>query len=492
MSAAPMTSEVDILIVGGGPVGMTGALLLAKHGLSVVVAEREAGIYPLPRAAHIDHEAMRIFQTAGVADDVLATTRKAGRYDFLNAAGDVLMRIETGIGDTLSGWPASNMIHQPSIEGILNDAVAASPNAEARRLWALVNFAATDEGVTAHFDTPEGRQEINAKYLLGCDGANSTTRNLANIENDDLDFNESWLVIDTIVKDGSRLPDCNLQICDPVRPTTCVLMGNGRHRWEFMLLPEDTAEHMQKPETIETLMAPWKVGGAVEIERTAVYQFAAALAKNWRQGRVLLAGDAAHLMPPFAGQGLCSGLRDVDNLAWKLAMIIQHDADEVLLDSYQPEREPHVRAVIDLAIMMGQMVCVSDPEAAAVRDADLMAQREQNGDAHGAMTFPPLLAGTILEGSAQAGVLFPQVGRLDDIMGPGAWLIAKGDLSGGLPIQYISLDDERLKAAQDDIEDWLDAHQAEAVLVRGDKYIFGTGEGEQLATAFGHALGLAH
>ena len=126
-----------------------------------------------------------------------------------------------------------------------------------------------------------------------------------------------------------------------------------------------------------------------------------------------------------------------------------------------------------------------------MRDADLMAQREQNGDAHGAMTFPPLLAGTILEGSAQAGMLFPQVGRLDDIMGPGAWLIAKGDLSGGLPIQYISLDDERLKAAQDDIEGWLDAHQAEAVLVRGDKYIFGTGEGEQLA-AFGHALGLAH
>ncbi|MEC7233499.1 MAG: FAD-dependent monooxygenase, partial [Pseudomonadota bacterium] len=228
------------------------------------------------------------------------------------------------------------------------------------------------------------------------------------------------------------------------------------------------------------------------IERTAVYQFAAALSKNWRQGRVLLAGDAAHLMPPFAGQGLCSGLRDVDNLAWKLAMIIQHDADETLLDSYQPEREPHARAVIDLAIMMGQMVCVSDPEAAAARDADMMAQREQNGDAHGAMTFPPLLAGTIMDGSAQAGMLFPQVGRLDDIMGPGAWLIAKGDLSGGLPIQYISLDDERLKAAQDDIEGWLDAHQAEAVLVRGDKYIFGTGEGEQLATAFGHALGLAH
>lgn len=492
MSVASTISEVDVLIIGGGPVGVTGALLLAKHGLSVVVAEREAGIYPLPRAAHIDHEAMRIFQAAGVADDVLATTREAGCYDFLNAAGDVLMRIETGQGDTASGWPASNMIHQPSIERLLDEAVAANPHTEIRRLWALVDLSADEEAVTAHFDTSEGHQTIRAKYLLGCDGANSTTRQLANIENDDLDFNESWLVIDTIVKDPSRLPDCNLQICDPARPTTCVLMGNGRHRWEFMLLPGDTAEHMQKPETIEALMAPWRVDGAVEIERMAVYQFAAALAKNWRQDRILLAGDAAHLMPPFAGQGLCSGLRDVDNLAWKLALIIQHGADAALLDSYQLEREPHVRAVIDLAIMMGQMVCVSDPEAAAARDADLMAQREQNGDASGAMAFPPLLAGTILEGSAQAGMLFPQVDRLDDIIGPGACLIAKADLSGALPIHYMALDDERLKTARDDIEDWLDAHQATAVLVRGDKYVFGTGESAALAAAFGSALGLEH
>ena len=174
------------MIIGGGPVGVTGALLLAKHGLSVVVAEREAGIYPLPRAAHIDHEAMRIFQAAGVADDVLATTREAGRYDFLNAAGDVLMRIETGQGDTASGWPASNMIHQPSIERLLDEAVAANPHTEIRRLWALVDLSADEEAVTAHFDTPEGHQTIRAKYLLGCDGANSTTRQLANIENDDL------------------------------------------------------------------------------------------------------------------------------------------------------------------------------------------------------------------------------------------------------------------------------------------------------------------
>ena len=137
---------------------------------------------------------------------------------------------------------------------------------------------------------------------------------------------------------------------------------------------------------------------------------------------------------------------------------------------------------------MGQTVCVSDPEAAAVRDADLMAQREQNGDAHGAMTFPPLLAGTILEGSAQAGMLFLQVGRLDDIMGLALGLSLRGICQAGCRFN-ISLDDEKLL---DDIEGWLDAHQAEAVLVRGDKYIFGTGEGEQLAIAFGHALGLAH
>jgi 3-(3-hydroxy-phenyl)propionate hydroxylase len=204
-----------------------------------------------------------------------------------------------------------------------------------------------------------------------------------------------------------------------------------------------------------------------------------------------LAGDAAHLMPPFAGQGLCSGLRDVDNLAWKLAMIVQHGADEALLDSYQSEREPHVRAVIDLAIMMGQMVCVSDPEAAAARDADLMAQRKQNGDASGAMAFPPLLAGTILEGSPQAGMLFPQVERLDDVLGRAAYLISKTDVSGALPIDYLTLEDARLKPVRSVIETWLDVHQVEAVLVRGDRYIFGTGEGAPLAAAFGRAVGVA-
>jgi 3-(3-hydroxy-phenyl)propionate hydroxylase len=483
--------QVDVLIVGGGPVGVTGAILLVKQGLKVLVAEREPGIYPLPRAAHIDHEAMRIFQAAGIADALLATTREAKRYDFLNAAGDVLMRLETGAGDTLSGWPASNMIHQPSLEQLLNDAIAASPTADFRRLWGLVDFAVDDAGVTAHFETPEGRQEIQTKYLLGCDGANSTVRSLADIQQDDLVFNESWLVIDTIVKQETALPDCNLQICDPARPTTCVMMGNGRHRWEFMLLPGETPEAMQKPETIQTLMAPWEVEGAVEVERTAVYRFGATLAKNWRQGRVLLAGDAAHLMPPFAGQGLCSGLRDVDNLAWKLAMIVQHGADEALLDSYQSEREPHVRAVIDLAIMMGQMVCVSDPEAAAARDADLMAQRKQNGDASGAMAFPPLLAGTILEGSPQAGMLFPQVERLDDVLGRAAYLISKTDVSGALPIDYLTLEDARLKPVRSVIETWLDVHQVEAVLVRGDRYIFGTGEGAPLAAAFGRAVGVA-
>ncbi|MBT5518303.1 MAG: hypothetical protein HOK33_05115, partial [Rhodobiaceae bacterium] len=238
--------QVDVLIVGGGPVGVTGAILLAKQGLKVLVAEREPGIYPLPRAAHIDHEAMRIFQAAGIADALLATTREAKRYDFLNAAGDVLMRLETGAGDTLSGWPASNMIHQPSLEQLLNDAIAASPTADFRRLWELVDFAVDDAGVTAHFETPEGRQEIQTKYLLGCDGANSTVRSLADIQQDDLGFNESWLVIDTIVKQESALPDCNLQMCDPARPTTCAMMGNGRHRWEFMLLPGETPEAMQK------------------------------------------------------------------------------------------------------------------------------------------------------------------------------------------------------------------------------------------------------
>lgn len=483
-----IASETDVLIIGGGPVGIVGALLLARAGLRVRVAEKEADIYPLPRAAHIDHEAMRVLQAAGVGDEVLATTREAARYDFVNKSGDVLMRFETGQGQTLSGWPASNMIHQPSIERILRDALDRMPNAGLHTQWTFTGFTQDAAGVTAAFTTPHGNRSIRARYVLACDGANSPSRHAANIAMHDLGFDESWLVVDTIIKDASPLPDCNLQLCDPLRPTTCVQMGQGRHRWEFMLMPGDTPDTIQHPDKIAELMAPWEVDGAVDIERMAVYRFGAKLAQHWRQGRILFAGDAAHLMPPFAGQGLCSGLRDVANLAWKLALVLQQSVDDALLDSYQREREPHVQAVIDLGITLGQVVCMTDPEAAAMRDAQLISQRRKNGDAAGALALPPLGNGVFRTDDAQAGNLMPQFERSDEVFGPGPCLICETPPPPDLPINYLALNDPQLEHSAAALKRWLAEQKAEAVLVRGDKYIFGVGEARDLSAAFAQAI----
>ena len=270
-------------------------------------------------------------------------------------------------------------------------------------------------------------------------------------------------MIDTIVLDQSRLPEANLQICDPARPTTCILMGEGRHRWEFMLMPGETAEAISSRESIERLLDSWNVKGAVTLERHAVYTFKARIAAEWRKGRVLLAGDAAHQTPPFAGQGMCSGLRDAANLAWKLAAVL-NGAPASLLDSYQTERGPNLRATIDMAIMMGRTVCITDADAAAARDAQMLAARSAGRSPDGNMAFPPISAGAILAGTPLAGSYFPQPlaagKRLDDVLGPGHWLLRRDELEQADLAPFAS-----------QLKHWFDAANAEAVLVRPDRHI---------------------
>lgn len=469
-----MPFDCDVLIAGGGPTGVTLAVLLAQRGVSVIVAEKEADIYPLPRAAHLDHEVMRILQEAGVADAVAATSRTSALYDFRTAAGDILLRFEGMDRIGPGGWPGGNMIHQPSVEAALRRRLAQYPNAALHSRWELVGFVDDGAGITARIAAPEGEQTVRARYLVGADGARSPVREACAIDFEDLGFEEPWLVVDTIVEDFSRLPDRNLQICDPARPTTCVLMGEGRHRWEFMILPGEDPEAVASEDSIERLLEPWDVRGAVRFERKAVYTFRARIARQWRKGRVLLAGDAAHQTPPFAGQGMCSGLRDAANLAWKLSAVVGGNAPDALLDSYQPEREPNLRATIEMAIMMGRTVCITDPAAAAARDAQMLAARAAGQSPDGNLSYPPIATGAILAGSPGAGSYFPQPvagpGRLDDVLGPGHWLLSRADLSR-----------PELAPFAAHLAGWLDRHRAEAVLVRPDRYVYGTGPAELLA-----------
>ncbi len=487
-----MDTRFDVIVVGAGPTGAVLAALLGQAGVRTLLTDKSPTIYPLPRAAHIDHETVRVFQKAGVADQVMSASRPAEQYDFLTADRQVLLRFLTK--GSPSGWPAANMIHQPSVEAAVRERIAELEAVELRVGWALLDYQVEADGVIARFQTDSGEQRVTARYLVGADGASSRVRSLCGATMDDLKFDEPWLVIDTLVQDASRLPDINLQICDPVRPTTCVLMGSGRHRWEFMLKPGETAEQVSEDAFVAELLRPWDVEGAVTLERKAVYRFHALIAHEWRFGPVFLAGDAAHQTPPFAGQGMCAGVRDAANLSWKLAAVISGAASEGLLDTYQTERQAHVKGIIDLALMMGRTVCILDPQAAAQRNAAMLAQRaaappEAPGQG---FAFAPLTGPGLLAGAASAGELFiqPWAGpvRWDDVAGDGAWLITREAVEPEPGLSVFKLSDPEVQSFADDFERWLNSRSASAVLVRPDRYVFGAGRAMALIEGWRAAL----
>jgi 3-(3-hydroxy-phenyl)propionate hydroxylase len=489
-----MDKSYDVIIAGYGPSGAILAACLGDYGIRTLVVEAQAEIYPLPRAVHFDDEIMQVFQRLGISDAILDHATPSTGYEFRAADGQVLLRFSEGAFDAPSGWKSGYMFHQPGVEQAMRDKVARCASVDVR-LGAQVSGVETmADGVSCTIATSNGTHSINARYLIAADGASSSIRGLLGIELDDYNFDEPWLVIDAKVHDPSCLPTINLQICDPARPTTCIYVGKGRHRWEFMLLPGETAEVAQDEAFVAKLFAPWNCDGAITIERRAVYRFHGLVAKDWRRGPVLLAGDAAHQMPPFAGQGMCSGIRDAINIAWKIDAILNGGAADALLDTYQQEREPNVRAYIGLAIGMGQIVCTLDPEMAAMRDADMLAERAAGVEPLKPPAMPPL-DGATLNGSVATGTRFFQpwfhdVG-LETVLGGAAWLITRNaETQDVLPygVRMVSLSDPSLAGFAPALEAWLNEHEAEAALVRPDRYVFGIGTAPILCAAWTEAL----
>ena len=366
-----MTS--DVAIVGFGPVGSALAILLAQRGRTVTVLERWPEPYPLPRAVHFDHEVGRILQSCGIGDEVRAVSEPAEIYEWRNATGTTLLRFGQQ-GDGPSGWPASSMFNQPALEALLARR-AADLGVDVRR---GVEVTAVDQHDDRVVVTGADGSTVAARYVVGCDGANSAVRGLADLPVEDLGFFYDWLIVDVILDEPRVFDPINLQVCDPARPTTAVSGGPGRRRWEFMRLPHESLEELNDEARAWELLAPWDVHlGNARLERHAVYTFNARYARRWRAGRVLLAGDAAHLMPPFAGQGMCSGLRDAANLAWKLDLVVAGRASDALLDSYQEERLPSVKAAIEFSMELGKVICVPDPAEAAARDEAMAGGRRR-------------------------------------------------------------------------------------------------------------------
>ncbi|KRD12263.1 MULTISPECIES: bifunctional 3-(3-hydroxy-phenyl)propionate/3-hydroxycinnamic acid hydroxylase MhpA [unclassified Streptomyces] len=477
-------ARVPVVIIGAGPVGVTAALLLARRGVRSVIVERHQDAYPLPRAVATDDEVRRILQAAGVGDEFAAIARPASGLRLLDARHRVMAefrRSEHG----LHGYPQTSMFDQPALERLLRRALARHPECELRGGSEAVGIEQDGDGpvrVTCRDET--GEHELWADAVLGCDGANSITRAAIGAVWKDLRFEERWSVIDVRTTADVRCWEGVDQVCDPDRPATFMRVGEDRYRWEFRL-----REGAMQP--VRELIAPWlppSYQGDFEVVRKAEYTFRARIADRWRGGRVFLLGDAAHLTPPFIGQGLCSGLRDAYNLTWKLARVLQQGADERILDTYESERKPHARHVIRLAVAMGWAMTGGQDRAAALRRRILAAACRIPGltEAVGHDLDPPLPAGPLVRRRprrALVGTHCPQPWitadgrrtRLDEVLGdcftvltttetwPSLDALAHG--LGARVIPVTDLDDGGTLAA------WMRAGRAEAVLLRPDRVV---------------------
>ncbi|RKQ30378.1 bifunctional 3-(3-hydroxy-phenyl)propionate/3-hydroxycinnamic acid hydroxylase [Oceanobacillus halophilus] len=364
------TLEYDVLIIGYGPVGKLVSGLLGKKGWNVGVFEKFDKPYGLPRAIKYDHEITRNIQAIAPVEEIQKVSVKVpDQYVWCNGEGKTLLEIDWS-QDGISGWPADMLFNQAELENVMDEASKSYPTVDVHLGYQGIYINEKEDDVSVLFKTKDGEVvSAKAKYVIGCDGANSFVRENMEHSITDLGFYNDFLVVDIIPKEEMNFEPMNLQICDPKRPTTRVSGGPGRRRWEFMLLPGETKEEFQKEEVCWELLKPWNITPENAIlERYTVYTFKAKWVNEWRKNRLMLAGDAAHLTPPFMGQGLSSGIRDASNIAWKLDLVLQGISDDTLLDTYTEERKPHMIKLIEAAIYLGKMICTTDEEEAKRRD----------------------------------------------------------------------------------------------------------------------------
>ncbi|HEY9237203.1 MAG TPA: bifunctional 3-(3-hydroxy-phenyl)propionate/3-hydroxycinnamic acid hydroxylase [Burkholderiaceae bacterium] len=443
-------SHFDVIIVGLGPTGATLAGLLGQAGISVAVFDRLPDLYPLPRAIGLDHETLRILQELGLAQRMEAHIAPYRPSEYRGMDGGLIKRLDTLPEPHPLGWAPNHVFDQPGFERLLRARLAELPTVKVfveadvestgqgdGQAWADVRLAG--EGSATRF---------SARYLVACDGGSSPVRKRLGIGLEDLDFDEPWLVVDAIVTDEklAQLPQTQVQYCEAARPSTFVVGPGNHRRWEIMLLEGDSLSPEFPEEELWPLLARWLVPGEATLWRAAAYRFHGLVAHEWRRDRILLAGDSAHMTPPFMAQGMVGGMRDAHNLAWKLARIVRGQSPATLLDSYMEERKPHMKQTILTAMALGRIICERDPQRALERDRRL---REQHGGEvkteYRQNMIPKLEFGMLAPGGELTGQLFPQprvqgqgfAGRLDDLTGACVRVVVRGPLGAPEKAAYL-------------------------------------------------------
>ena len=508
----------DVAVVGLGPVGSVAALLLAEKGLSVLAVDEATGPYDKPRAIGLDQEALRILQETGVADDLAPSLGAYRPSEYRSASGELLRRIIPAPQPYPLAWPPYSTFVQPELERLLRTRLAERPELRIELGTRFCGLLQDDRKVTLSFAQRDRSFEESARFVVGCDGAWSPVREAVNLKLEDLNFDEPWLVVDVLVNDSAQLPESIIQYCDPARPCTFVPGPANLRRWEIMLLPGEDPGQMAEEQMVWNLLGKWLTPDQGQIWRKATYRFHALVARQWRCGRVFIAGDAAHQTPPFMAQGLNQGLRDAGNLAWKIAEVLRGNADAQLLETYDQERRPNSKTVITLTKELGRVICERDPDAAAVRDARMIEEvRTGRGEIVRQSLLPPLTEGLLLREQSGnlapgAGTVFPQPWidanghsrRMDDVLGSEFLMVLPSGMkvserlrseAGALNVRLAVVDakedlDGVLALREQDavLSSWMHQHGARIALVRPDHVAFGTGKFEEDASRLLNAL----
>jgi 2-polyprenyl-6-methoxyphenol hydroxylase-like FAD-dependent oxidoreductase len=488
----------DVAIVGYGPTGMLAAILLGRAGHRVAVIERHTTLYNLPRVGIVHDDVLRMFQEVGCIDAIWPATHFLPVYE-LAKHGEVLLSSDVAPMAT-HGWPEYTSIYQPSFEKELDIAARALPTVELIQGETVTGIAQDEQQVAVTTQRRDGKtRTVEARYVIGADGGNSFVREALGVAYENLGFDQNWLVIDAKEKKARPGLPAMRQFCEPEQPGVTLYMGPNHRRWSFMIFPGESPEDALKPESVWRRLDRPEGATPAEFEliRVASYKFQSLYAEHWRVGRVFLAGDAAHQMPPFLAQGLCSGFRDAHNLAWKLDLVLKGLADDPFLDTYEAERGPSARATIIESMRVGLNVNERDPEKVKTRDEQLRAMQAAKADQpleQKLIAFRVLgfAKGFVATGTPGAGDAFPQArirgeseGRFDDVAGRGFLILARG----ADPLAALGDDDRRFWRALggkvvrlgdggfSDVEgrygQLMDEYRCDIVVKRPDHYIFG-------------------